>query len=190
MYFSTLYSLTSINCVVTVRGVADFRNVTDGRTDGRTSSVWASGVKTLHYTKRSNKKMYQSSREICLRKSGVRYAYTILSRLFSHFHGRISYTVSVEKMWTQNTCIIHDVWYWIRRKNADTEYMYYSWCMTTTDIVKLRKTEWLWKFGKRNDLYENFEKRRGVVEKRGRRKRNSCPMRLWNVHIQVRCRLM
>ena len=22
----------------------------------------------------------------------------------------LSYTVSVEKMWTQNTCIIHDVW--------------------------------------------------------------------------------
>jgi hypothetical protein len=32
---------------------------------------------------------------------------------------------------------------------------------------------------KRNDLYENFEKRGGrVVEKRGRRKRNPCPMRL------------
>jgi hypothetical protein len=27
------------------------------------------------------------------------------------------------------------------------------------------------------NLYENFEKR-GVVEKRGRRKRNPCPMRL------------
>ena len=33
---STLYSLTSINCVVTVRGVADCRNLTDGRTFGRT----------------------------------------------------------------------------------------------------------------------------------------------------------
>jgi hypothetical protein len=31
---STLYSLTSINCVVTVRGVVDCRNLTDGRTDG------------------------------------------------------------------------------------------------------------------------------------------------------------
>ena len=30
---STLYSLTSINCVVTIRGVADCRNLTDGRTD-------------------------------------------------------------------------------------------------------------------------------------------------------------
>jgi hypothetical protein len=30
---STLYSLTSINCVVTVRGVADCRNLTDVRTD-------------------------------------------------------------------------------------------------------------------------------------------------------------
>ena len=36
---STLYSLTSINCVVTVRGVADCRNLTDGRTNGRISSV-------------------------------------------------------------------------------------------------------------------------------------------------------
>jgi hypothetical protein len=49
---------------------------------------------------------------------------------------------------------------------VDTEYTYYSWCMTSTDIVKWRKNEWLWKFWKRNDLYENFEKR-GVVEKRG-----------------------
>jgi hypothetical protein len=31
---STLYSLTSINCVVTVRGVANCRNLTDGRTEG------------------------------------------------------------------------------------------------------------------------------------------------------------
>jgi hypothetical protein len=29
------------------------------------------------------------------------------------------------------------------------------------------KNEWLWKFWKRNDLYENFEKGGGVVEKRG-----------------------
>jgi hypothetical protein len=41
-----LYSLTSINCVVTIRGVADCRNLTDGRTDGRTSSVWATGAAT------------------------------------------------------------------------------------------------------------------------------------------------
>ena len=33
------------------------------------------------------------------------------------------------------------------------------------------------KFWKGNDLYKNFEKR-GVVEKRGRRKRNPCPIRL------------
>ena len=37
-------------------------------------------------------------------------------------------------------------------KNVDTEYTYYSWCMTSTDIVKWRK---------RNG-YENFEKRGGV----------------------------
>ena len=35
------------------------------------------------------------------------------------------------------------------RKTEDTEYTYYSWCMTSTDIVKWRK---------RND-YEYFEKR-------------------------------
>jgi hypothetical protein len=29
------------------------------------------------------------------------------------------------------------------------------------------------------DLYEKFEKRGEVVEKRGRRKRNPCPLRLW-----------
>jgi hypothetical protein len=51
----------------------------------------------------------------------------------------------------------------ISRKTVDTEYMYYSWCMMSTDIVKWRKNERLWKFW---DLYENFEKR-GVLEKRG-----------------------
>jgi hypothetical protein len=54
----------------------------------------------------------------------------------------------------------------ISRKTVDTEYTYYSWWMTSTDIVKWRK---------RND-YENFEKemiymkifkKGGVVEKRG-----------------------
>jgi hypothetical protein len=44
-------------------------------------------------------------------------------------------------------------------KTVDTEYTYYSWCKTSTDIVKWRKNERLWKFWKRNDLYENFEKR-------------------------------
>jgi prenyltransferase beta subunit len=38
--------------------------------------------------------------------------------------------------------------YCISRKTVDTEYTYYSWCMTSTDILKWRKT---------ND-YENFEK--------------------------------
>ena len=33
--------------------------------------------------------------------------------------------------------------------------------MTSTDIVKWRKKEWFWKFWKRNDLYENFEKKGG-----------------------------
>ena len=65
--------------------------------------------------------------------------------------------------------------YCISRKTVDTEYTYYSWCMTSTDIVKWRKKEWLWKFWKRNDLYENFEKRGGVVEKRGVKETKSMP---------------
>ena len=73
---STLYSLTSINCVDTVRGVADCRHLTDGRTDertdGRTSSVRATGVKTsLHQkikqTKCVSRNMFTEIRcEICI----------------------------------------------------------------------------------------------------------------------------
>ena len=87
-----------------------------------------------------------------------------------------------------NTCILCPQffdWYSIRRKTVDTEYTYYSWCMTSSDIVKWRKNEWLWKFWKRNDLYENFEKRGGSREKGGRRKRNPCPMRLCKYLILV-----
>jgi hypothetical protein len=54
-----------------------------------------------------------------------------------------------------NSCNIHlhlndiaALLYCISRKSVDTEYTYYSWCMTSTDIVKWRKT---------ND-YEHFEK--------------------------------
>ena len=62
---------------------------------------------------------------------------------------RLSYTVSVEKLWTQNTRIIHDVWRLLILSNEE-------------------KNEWLWKFWKRNDLYENFEKRgEGSREKGG-----------------------
>ena len=64
--------------------------------------------------------------------------------------------------------------YCISRKNVDTEYTYYSWCMTSTDIVKWRKNEWLWKFWKRNDLYENLKKG-GIVEKRGEEETKSMP---------------
>ena len=59
--------------------------------------------------------------------------------------------------------------YYISRKTVDTEYRYYSWCMTSTDIVKWRKNEWLWKFWKRNYLYENFEKRGGGSREKGER---------------------
>jgi hypothetical protein len=43
-----------------------------------------------------------------------------------------------------------------------------------TIIVKWRKNEWLWKFLKRNDLYENFEKRGGSRE-RGEEETKSMP---------------
>jgi uncharacterized membrane protein len=42
-------------------------------------------------------------------------------------------------------------------------------------VRQWRKNEWLCKFWKRNDLL----KKKGVVEKGGRRKRNPCPMRSW-----------
>ena len=79
--------------------------------------------------------------------------------------------------------IWREIWKWscipsllycISRKNVDTEYTYYSWCMTSTDIVKWRKNEWLWKFWKRNDLYENLKKG-GIVEKRGEEETKSMP---------------
>ena len=48
---------------------------TDGRLDGRTDmKCLSNGRKNLITLKDQTKKMYQSSREICLRKSGVRYA--------------------------------------------------------------------------------------------------------------------
>ena len=48
------------------QGSCGLQKLTDGRTDGRTSSVWATGVKP-HYTKRSNKQNVWW--EIYLRKS-------------------------------------------------------------------------------------------------------------------------
>jgi hypothetical protein len=69
----TLYSLTSINCMVTVRGVADCRNLTDGRTnertDGRTDGrtdikCLSNGRKNLITLKDQTKKMYQSPKWI------------------------------------------------------------------------------------------------------------------------------
>ena len=56
---------------------------------------------------------------------------------------------SFDNISRRHTSWIIRVFYCISRKTVDTEYTYYSWCMTSTDIVKWRKT---------ND-YENFEKR-------------------------------
>ena len=91
----------------------------------------------------------------------------------------VKYTGVSQPRWA----IWREIWKWsclpsllycISRKTVDAEYTYYSWCMTSTDIVKWRKT---------ND-YENFEKRGYIFscsrEKGGRRKQNPCPMRLWS----------
>jgi hypothetical protein len=75
---------------------------------------------------------------------------------------RLPYTfLSVGTIWREiwKWSCLPSLLYCISRKTVDTEYTYYSWCMTSTDIVKWRKNERLWKFWKRNDLYENFEKR-------------------------------
>ena len=59
---------------------------------------------------------------------------------------------------TQNTRIIHDVWRLLILSNEEKRM-----------IMKILKKEWfIWKFWKRR-----------IVEKRGRRKRNPCLMRLW-----------
>ena len=65
------------------------------------------------------------------------------------------YSVSVEKMWTQNTCIIHDVWRLLILSNEE-----------------------------KTNAYENFEKgiiymkilkKGGVVEKMGEEETKSMP---------------
>ena len=57
------------------------------------------------------------------------------------------------------------------RKTVDTEYMYYSWCMTSTDIVKWRKTNY----------HENLEK--GMIMKIWRKKK-------WDeIHAPCACAL-
>jgi hypothetical protein len=71
--------------------------------------------------------------------------------------------LSVEKLWTQNTRIIHDVWRLLILSNEEKGM-----------IMKILKKEWL--IGK-------FWKKGGSRE-RGRRKRNPCPMRLWIWHIE------
>ena len=58
----------------------------------------------------------------------------------------------IEKLWTQNTRIIHDIWRLLILSNEEKRM-----------IMKILKKEWLWKFWKK-----------GV-----RRKRNPCPIRLW-----------
>jgi hypothetical protein len=82
----------------------------------------------------------------------------------------LSYTVSVEKMWTQNTCIIHDVWRLLILSNEEK----------TNDYENFEK----------GIIYMKILKKGGVVEKRGRRKRNPCPMRLWTTPTCLLCCFM
>ena len=71
---STVLDVTDVNndkCKI----FANCRNLTDGRTDGRMDIKCLSNRRKILITlKDQTKNMYQSSREICLRKSGVRYA--------------------------------------------------------------------------------------------------------------------
>ena len=55
--------------------------------------------------------------------------------------------------------------YCISRKTVDTEYTYYSWCMTSTDIVKWRKNERLWTFWKGMIYMKILKKKWGSREK-------------------------
>jgi hypothetical protein len=67
-WFMHISHLISVN-------ILDCRNLTDGRTNGRMDiKCLSNGRKNLITLKDQTKIMYQSSREICLRKSGVRYA--------------------------------------------------------------------------------------------------------------------
>ena len=52
-------------------------------------------------------------------------------------------TVSVEKLWTQNTRIIHDVWRLLILSNEEK-----------LMIMKILKKEWLWKFWKKGGSRE------------------------------------
>ena len=69
-------------------------------------------------------------------------------------------------MWTQNTRIIHDVWRLLILSNEEK----------TNDYENFEK----------GMIYMKILKKGGVVEKRGRRKRNICPMRLWFEFQSVR----
>ena len=67
----------------------------------------------------------------------------------------LSYTVSVEKLWTQNTRIFHDVWRLLILSNEEKRM-----------IMKILKKEWfIWKFWEKG----------GVVEKRGEEETKSMP---------------
>jgi hypothetical protein len=52
---------------------------------------------------------------------------------------------------------------YISLETVDIEYTYYSWCMTSTDIVKWRKTKDYENFEK-GMIYMNILKNKGVVE--------------------------
>ena len=67
----------------------------------------------------------------------------------------LSYTVSVEKLWTQNTRIIHDVWRLLILSNEEK----------TNDYENFEK----------GMIYMKILKKGGVVEKRGEEETKSMP---------------
>ena len=69
--------------------------------------------------------------------------------------GLTPYTVSVEKLWTQNTRIIHDVWRLLILSNEEK----------TKDYENFEK----------GMIYMNILKKRGVVEKKGEEETKSMP---------------
>ena len=69
---------------------------------------------------------------------------TLLPPFFQNFHNHsFSSFDNISKRhtsWIIRGHRIHVLFMIISRKTVDTEYTYYSWCMTPTDIVKWRKT--------------------------------------------------
>ena len=79
----------------------------------------------------------------------------------------LSNTLSVEKMWTQNTCIIHDVWRLLILSNEEK----------TNDYENFEKEM----------IYMKILKKGGVVEKRGRGNEIHAPCACVSIHKNDVC---